>query len=314
MPKKAKAAKTKAPPRLPRPGELITILDFVRFAATAFNRAKLTFAHGTDDAVGDAVLLVCGALHLAPTDFDAFAAARLSADERRRLFDLIEARTRTRRPVAYLVNRVYQRGVPFYVDPRVIVPRSYVGEILDGELFDGGELSLVDPSAVERVLDLCTGSGCLAILAAMRFPNAKVDAVDISSDALAVAAINVAEHGLQDRVSLLHGDLFAPTGATRYDLIVTNPPYVDAAGMAGLPPECRHEPALALDGGDDGIAIVRRILGAAAAHVTPGGGLLCEVGRGRATLERAFPRTRFLWIDTEASAGEVFWLGADTPG
>src|SRR5215470_1189255 len=311
MPKKPKTVKasttTPAPKtaRLPRPAELITILDFVRFAATAFNRAKLTFAHGTDDAVGDAVLLVCGALQLAPTDFDAFAAARLSADERRRLFDLIEARIRTRMPVAYLINRVYLRGVPFYVDKRVIVPRSYVGEILDGELFDGGELSLIDPSAVERVLDLCTGSGCLATLAALRFPHAKVDAVDVSSDALAVAAINVAEHGLENRVTLLRGDLFEPTGATRYDLIITNPPYVDAAGMAGQPAECRHEPALALDGGGDGIAVVRRILAGATAHLTPGGGLLCEVGRGRAVLERAFPRTRYLWIDTEASAGEV---------
>jgi ribosomal protein L3 glutamine methyltransferase len=317
MPKKSKTVKASTktpapkPARLPRPAELVTLLDFVRFAATAFNQAKLTFAQGTDDAVGDAVLLVCGALHLAPTDFDAFAAARLSADERRRLFDLIEARVRTRTPVAYLVNRVYQRGVPFYVDPRVIVPRSYVGEILDGELFDGGELSLIDPGAVERVLDLCTGSGCLAILAAMRFPHAKVDAVDISPDALAVAAVNVADHGLDERVTLLRGDLFEPTDAARYDLIITNPPYVDAGGMAALPPECRHEPALALDGGGDGIAIVRRILAGAAAQVAPGGGVLCEVGRGRAVLERAFPRTRFLWIDTEASAGEVFWLGAD---
>jgi ribosomal protein L3 glutamine methyltransferase len=310
MPKKAKAKK--APARLPRPGELVTILDFVRYAATAFNRAKLAYAQGTDDAAGDAVLLVCGALHLAPQDFDAFAAARVTAEERGRLFDLIEARVRTRMPVAYLINRVYQRGVPFYVDQRVIVPRSYVGEILDGELFGGGEPSLVgDPNAVERVLDLCTGSGCLAILAAMRFPNAKVDAVDVSSDALAVAAINVAEHGLDDRVTLLRGDLYAPVAAMRYDVIITNPPYVDAHGMASLPPECRHEPTRALDGGADGIAIVRRILGGAAAHLTTGGGILCEVGRGRATLEQNFPDTGFLWIDTEASAGEVFWLAAD---
>jgi len=311
MPKKAKAKK--APARLPRPGELVSILDFVRYAATAFNRAKLAYAQGTDDAVGDAVLLVCGALDLAPQDFDAFAAARVTAHERGRLFDLIEARVRTRMPVAYLINRVYQRGVPFYVDQHVIVPRSYVGEILDGELFGGGEMSLVgDPNAVERVLDLCTGSGCLAILAAMRFPNAKVDAVDVSSDALAVAAINVAEHGLDDRVTLHRGDLYAPVVAIRYDVIITNPPYVDAHGMASLPPECRHEPARALDGGADGIAIVRRILDGAAGHLTTGGGILCEVGRGRATLEQNFPNTGFLWIDTEASAGEVFWLAADT--
>jgi len=310
MPKKAKA-KT-APARLRRPRELITILDFVRYAATEFNQARLVFAHGTDDAVGDAVLLVCGALELAPTDFDAFAAARLSVNERRRLFDLIAARIRTRKPVPYLINRVYMRGVPFHVDERVIVPRSYVGEILDGDLFGGGELSLIgDPTAVEHVLDLCTGSGCLAILAAMHFPNAKVDAVDISPDALAVATINVTDHGLDGRVTLLRGDLFEPVAARRYDVIITNPPYVDAAGMAGLPPECRHEPARALDGGADGIAIVRRIIDGASVRLNAGGGLLCEVGRGRATLERAFPHTSFLWIDTEASTGEVFWLGAD---
>jgi len=297
--------------RLARPAELVSVLDFVRYAASQFSAAKLAFGQGTDDAVGDAVLLVCGALSLSPTDFDAFAAARLTQAETRRLFDLIEARLATRKPVPYLINRVYQRGVPFYIDERAIVPRSYLGEILDAELFAGEQSSLVEPEAVERVLDLCTGSGCLAVLAAMHLPNAQVDAIDISADALAVAKINIADHGLEDRIRLLKGDLFAPAGEARYDLILSNPPYVDATGMARLPAEYRHEPKRALDGGKDGIAIVRRIIAEAGAHLAPHGGLLCEIGRGRAVVEDAWPEKTFLWLDTAHSAGEVFWLGAD---
>ncbi len=160
------------------------------------------------------------------------------------------------------------------------------------------------------MLDLCTGSGCLAILAARHFPNAQVDAVDISSDALAVAARNVAEHGLDDRVSLYRGDLFAPLGDATYDLIISNPPYVDAEGMASLPPECRAEPELAFDGGPDGLDLVRRILEEAPAHLTPQGGLLCEIGRGRDNVEAAFPQLPLLWLDSEDSEGEVFWISA----
>jgi ribosomal protein L3 glutamine methyltransferase len=160
------------------------------------------------------------------------------------------------------------------------------------------------------VLDLCTGSGCLAILAALRFADATVDAVDISKDALAVARINVEQHGLRERVRLRRGDLYAPLGDERYDLILTNPPYVDADGMAGLPPECLHEPSLALAGGADGLTFVRRIIAEAPQHLTETGGLMCEVGRGRDALERAFALTSFLWLDTEESSGEVFWIDA----
>lgn len=307
----SKGKKTAKGARLARPRELVTVLDFVRYATTQFNSAKLAFGQGTDDAVGDAVLLVCGALSLSPVDFDAFAAARVTRQETGQILDLIEKRLRTRKPVPYLINRVYQRGVPFYVDERTIIPRSYLGEIIDGEMFADEEFSLVSPDAVERVLDLCTGSGCLAVLAAMRFPNALVDAVDISAETLAVAKINVGEHGLEDRVRLLRGDLFAPVGDARYDLVLTNPPYVDAAGMASLPPEYRHEPKRALDGGPDGIGIIRRILADAGAHLTQDGGLLCEIGRGRGIVEDAFPDKSFLWLDTAQSAGEVFWIGAD---
>jgi len=293
------------------PAGLVTVLDAVRYAASRFSAAKLAYGQGTDDAAGDAVLLVMTALHLAPDLFEAFAAARLTSEEARRIAGLIEARVRSRKPVAYLVNRVYQRGVPFYIDERAIVPRSFIAEIVDSDLFAGGEGALAAPQEVTRVLDLCTGSGCLAVLAAMRFPNAVVDAVDLSTDALAVAAINVAEHGLDDRVTLRHGDLFAPVTGERYDLILTNPPYVDARGMAALPPDYRHEPARALDGGPDGIAVVRRILDGAGDHLAPGGGLLCEVGRGRPVVEAAYPEAEFLWLDTETSSGEVFWLAAD---
>ena len=204
------------------------------------------------------------------------------------------------------------RGLPFFVDERVIVPRSFLGELLDTHF--GGDreaASLIgDPLQVERVLDLCTGSGCLAILAARRFPNAQIDAVDISADALDVATRNVAEHGLKQRIALHRGDLFKPLGNKRYDLIISNPPYVDAEGMADLPAECRAEPSLALDGGPDGLDIVRRILAQARRHLTDEGGLLCEIGRGRKRLEAALPQLPLLWLDTEDSEGEVFFIAA----
>ena len=167
-----------------------------------------------------------------------------------------------------------------------------------------------DPSSVTSVLDLCTGSGCLAVLAARAFPNAEIDAVDISKDALDVAARNIGDYGLEDRVRLHRGDLFKPLGGKRYDLIISNPPYVDAQGMAELPRECRAEPKLALDGGADGLDVVRRILKEARRHLTSQGGLLCEIGRGREVLESAFPQLPLLWLDTEDSEGEVFWVGA----
>jgi ribosomal protein L3 glutamine methyltransferase len=300
------AKRVRASPRKTAPRELETIIDLVRYAVSRFRAAKLAFAHGTTDPVAEAAFLVGEALHLPPERFDAFSRAHVTAKERAGVLRLIEARIRTRKPAAYLVRKTYLQGVPFYVDERVIVPRSYLGELLAGDLF--GDDALVDPERVTRVLDLCTGSGCLAILAALRFPDATVDAVDISKDALAVARINVDEHGLKDRVHLRRGDLFAPLGDARYDLILTNPPYVDAAGMKGLPPECLHEPRLALAGGADGLKIVRRIIDQAPRHLTDTGGLMCEVGRGRTAVERAYPDKRFLWLDTEESSGEVFWI------
>jgi ribosomal protein L3 glutamine methyltransferase len=295
------------------PVELVTVLDLVRYAVTRFNEAKLVFAHGTTDPVDEAAFIVGEALHLPPDRLEWFAPARVTAPERARILKLIEMRIATRKPAAYLLGRIYAAGVAFFVDERVIVPRSYLGELIAGETFAGGEdgLAWKDPDEVGRVLDLCTGSGALAVLAAMRFPHAAVEAVDISADALEVAARNVREHGLGERMTLLCGDLFAPVKGERYDLIISNPPYVDAEGMATLPPECRHEPALALDGGRDGIDVIARIVAEAGRHLAEDGGLLCEVGRDRPVLEARYPRLPFLWLDTEESSGEVFWLTAD---
>jgi ribosomal protein L3 glutamine methyltransferase len=313
MAKRVKAAKKPAV-KLPKiaSGELLTLLDFVRYAVSRFNEAKLAFAHGTTDPVAEAAFLICEALHLHPDQFESFAHARVTAAEGKHILDLIARRVTTRKPAAYLVNKIYMRGLPFYVDERVIVPRSFIGELLDSHFAgdDSEGASLMDPFNVESVLDLCTGSGCLAILAARHFPNATVDAVDISKDALAVAARNVADHGLEDRIALHRGDLFTPLGNKRYDLIISNPPYVDAEGMAALPPECRAEPKLAFDGGADGLDIISRILDQAGRHLTPEGGLLCEIGRGRENLEAAYPQAPLLWLDTEDSEAEVFWIAA----
>jgi ribosomal protein L3 glutamine methyltransferase len=296
------------------PGELLTLFDFLRYAVSRFAEADLVFAHGTTDPVAEAAFLICEMLHLHPDQFENFATARVTAAEAKRILDVIERRVSTRKPAAYLVNKVYMRGLPFYVDERTIVPRSFIGELLDshfgGEADDEASLLIEDPLSVETVLDLCTGSGCLAILASQNFPNALIDAVDISKDALAVAALNVAGYDLQDRLTLHRGDLFKPLGAKRYDLIISNPPYVDAEGMAALPRECRAEPKIAFDGGVDGLDIVRIILNEAGRHLTPQGGLLCEVGRGRGPVEAAFPHLPLLWLDTEDSDGEVFWIAA----
>ena len=271
------------------------------------------FAHGTTDPVSEAAFLIGEALHLRPDQFESFVTARVTAAEGKQILDLITTRITTRKPAAYLVNKVYMRGLPFYVDERVIVPRSFIGELLETH-FGGAEAdgtSLIDdPLAVDSVLDLCTGSGCLAILASRHFPNAMIDAVDISKDALAVAAKNVADYDLGERISLHRGDLFAPLSQRRYDLIISNPPYVDAEGMAGLPQECGAEPALAFDGGADGLDIIHRILGQARDHLTAEGGLLCEVGRDRPQIEASYPDLPLLWLDTEESEGEVFWITA----
>ena len=290
---------------MPRPTNppLVTLGDFFRFAVRRFRAARLAYGHGTTNAVDEAAFLVLEALRLPVERLDPWLDLRPTAAERARLLTLIEARIALRLPAPYLVGAAYMHGVRFLADKRALIPRSFIGDLLVG-----GGLPIGDPSRVRRVLDLCTGSGCLAILAALVFPRARIDAVDLSAGALALARRNVSAHRLEDRITLHRGDLFKPLGSSRYDLILSNPPYVDAAGMAKLPPEYRHEPRMALAAGDDGLELVRRILVEAPRHLAKNGGLLCEIGRGRKPLEAAYPRLPFLWLDTEQSEGEVFWI------
>ena len=291
--------------------ELVTLRDLLRYAVSRFNAAKLFYGHGTNNALDEAVFLLLESLHLPIDDVNPFADARLTLDERKLLLSRIEERIQNRRPAAYIVNRAYIGGMPFYVDERVIVPRSFIGELLLSGRLAGGGLGLIEePGSIGSVLDLCTGSGCLGVIAARLFPLAVVHATDLSSDALAVARRNIADTGEESRIELYEGDLFAPLPEGRYDLILANPPYVDEEAMAALPPEYRHEPAMALDGGSDGLAVVRRILAEANERLAPEGLLICEIGRGRALLERDFPELDFLWLDTEESSGEVFCLQA----
>ncbi len=286
-----------------------TVRDFFRYAVSRFNAAGLAYGHGTTNAVDEAAFVVLEALRLPIDALDPFLDASLTLEERARLLGLIDARVATRKPAAYLLNRAYVQGVPFYVDERVIVPRSFIGELLMTTFSEDSAL-LGDPEGVLRVLDLCAGGGSLAILAARVFPRAAIDAVELSADALAVASRNVEEHGLADRVRLIEGDLFQPLEGARYDLILTNPPYVDADAVAAFPPEYAAEPRMAHAGGDDGLDLVRRILAEAPGRLTEGGALVCEIGRGRDLLLRDYPDLPFVWLDTEESAGEVFLLRA----
>ena len=321
MAKRAKPAAKRSDGRSKFPkvgaGELLTLLDFLRYAVSRFTEAELVFAHGTTDPVAEAAFLVCEALHLHPDQFESFATARVTAAEGKKILGLIERRVTTRKPAAYLVNKIYMRGLPFYVDERTIVPRSFIGELLEqhfgeeNDEYDEDDGSLIcDPASIRQRarplyrLRLPCHSG------EPEFSECRNRRGGYRKDALEVAARNVRDYALEDRLTLYRGDLFKPLGGKRYDLIISNPPYVDAEGMASLPRECRAEPKLAFDGGADGIDIVRRILDEATAHLTPQGGLLCEIGRCRPQLEAAYPQLPLLWLDTADSEGEVFWIAA----
>lgn len=294
--------------------DLLTLRDVLRYAVSRFNGAALTYGHGTRNALDEAAFLLLEALKLPIEDINPWLDARLTRPERARLLELIEARIATRKPAPYLVGRAYIQGIGFSVDERVIIPRSYIAELLlEGTLGPEALGLLPDAAAIGPVLDLCTGSGCLAIIAAGIFGNARVDAADISPAALEVARRNIEEHELADRIRLVEGDLFAPLAGRRYDLIIANPPYVAAAEVAAFPREYRAEPQLAHLGGADGLDIVRRILAEAGRHLNPGAGLLCEIGTGRDILEAEFDLP-FTWLDTSESEGEVFWLPAAALG
>jgi ribosomal protein L3 glutamine methyltransferase len=288
--------------------ELHTVRDWLRFGVSSFTKAGLVFGHGTSTALDEAAFLILMALHLPIDQLEPWLEARLTKGERRELAELFHRRLTTRKPAAYLVNAAFIQGHRFYVDERVIVPRSYIGELL---LSDALSAVIEDADSVGAVLDLCTGSGCLALLAAMAFPDATVDAVDLSPDALAVARKNIEAYGLNDRVTAIESDLFDRVAkGAQYDLIIANPPYVAAAEVAAFDPEYRAEPQMAHLGGADGFDLVRKILGEAGAHLAPDGTLVVEIGTGREALEHEFPHLPFFWLDTELSEGEVFALRA----
>ena len=288
---------------------LLTVRDYLRYAVTSFNKAKLAHGHGATSAIDEAAFIILETLKLPVDDINPWLDAKLLANERSELDHLIQARVTTRKPAAYLLKRTYMHGIPFYVDERVIIPRSYIGEMLVKGLFDEAGLGFgIDPENITSVLDLCTGSGCLAILAANTFHNATISAADISTDALDVARINMKEHDLSDRIELHQGNLLDAVKDQKFDLIITNPPYVATKEVNAFPAEYAHEPRLAHEGGKDGFDLVREIIKQAPKHLNQGGGLLCEIGIGREILEAEFPKLNFFWLDSEESEGEVFFL------
>lgn len=289
------------------PSELQTMRDYVRWAASRFQEAGLVFGHGTDNALDEAAALVLHTLHL-PMDLSApWWESRLTAGEAESIAARVRRRIVERLPLAYLIREAWFAGLSFYVDERVLVPRSPISEAIQRQFEPW-----LDPQQVSRVLDIGTGSACIAIACAYAFADAEVDAVDVSADALEVARINVERHQLRERVSLFQSDLFEELPADRkYDLIVSNPPYVDALDMRNLAPEFRHEPRLGLEAGEDGLDIVRRILLEALSRLTDQGILVVEVGNSAPALEAAFPRVPFMWLEFEHGEGEVFLLTAE---
>lgn len=287
--------------------ELVTLRDLLRFAVSRFNAAQLFFGHGSDNAWDEAVYLLLHTLHLPLDRLEPFLDARLTAAERDAALNVIERRVNERVPAAYLTKEAWLGEHRFYVDERVIVPRSFIAELLEEQLAPWIE----DPWSIERAVDVCTGSGCLAILTALAFPNAQVDAIDLSTDALDVARRNIADYALDDRVRPVLSNLYAGVARQRYDLIISNPPYVDAPSMAALPEEYRREPEMALAGGEDGLDLVRTLIGEAKEHLNPGGLLVVEIGHNRDALEAAFPQTPFTWLETAAGNEFVFLLRRD---
>ncbi|MFV0283307.1 MAG: 50S ribosomal protein L3 N(5)-glutamine methyltransferase [Castellaniella sp.] len=285
--------------------ELLTLRDLLRWSISRFHAADLVFGHGSDNAWDEAAYLLLHSLHLPPDTLDPFLDARLLENERQRCIDLIRQRIETRKPAAYLTGEAWLQGARFLVDERVIVPRSPISELLA----EGLSPWIDDPDQIGQVLDLCTGSGCLAILAAHAFSQAAVDAVDVSGDALAVAESNITLHGLQDRVRALRSDLLSQVPPERrYELIICNPPYVNEQSMQALPSEYRHEPRLALAGGDDGMDLVRRILADAPGLMAPEGLLVLEIGHEKAHFEAAFPELEPVWLDTAATTDQILLL------
>lgn len=291
-------------------GELHTLRDWLRWAVSRFAEAKLTFGHGTTNAYDEACYLLLHALHLPLDRLEPFLDARLATSERQAVAELLARRIDERVPAAYLTREAWLGDFRFYVDERVIIPRSFIAELLQTQLSPW----VIDPDRITAALDLCTGSGCLAILLAHSFPNATIDAADISTQALAVAHKNVQDYGLQERINLIESDLFSSLRGKRYDLIISNPPYVNAESMTQLPQEYRHEPENALASGEDGLDATRQILQQAARHLADGGILIVEIGHNRDALEQAFPQLPFTWLETSGGDEFVFMLQREQLG
>lgn len=297
--------------------ELVTIRDFMRYGVTRFNKAGISYVGGMGGGFGnafdEAVFLVMETLKLSVDDLESFVDARLTQAERLDVMDVIDRRIKTRKPSAYITNKIYIQDMPFYIDERVNIPRPLLGDLLMSELIGGEDAGLIDnPEEIENILDLCAGSGCFSIIAASVFSSAKIDAIDLSPEALEVAKRNVLDYHLQDRIELSEGDLFKPIKDKKYDLIMSSAPYLSSKNLEELPPEYAHEPRRAIGSGNDGLRIVKRIINSASDYLEDGGILLCEVGEGsREQLEAEYPHIEFMWIDVEGSNNEAFWLNRE---
>jgi ribosomal protein L3 glutamine methyltransferase len=284
---------------------LTTIIDLIRWGASQFNRAGLHFGHGTENAIDEAAALVFHALHL-PLDLHTnWLQSHVTEEERQRILQLIGRRIDERVPLPYLTGEAWFAGLRFFVDPHVLIPRSPIAELIEQ-----GFSPWLDTLSTERVLDLCCGSGCIGIATAVYHPESRVDLVDISSEALRICRENVRLHKVQERVEIIHSDLFSELPPVRYDLILSNPPYVGREEMTTLPMEYRHEPALALEAQEDGLAIVNRILAQASDYLTPEGVLIVEVGNSAQLLQEICPDLPFIWLEFERGGDGVFLLGA----
>ncbi|MGL5335576.1 MAG: 50S ribosomal protein L3 N(5)-glutamine methyltransferase [Enterovibrio sp.] len=282
--------------------EMSTLQDMLRWAMSRFNAAQLFFGHGTDNAWDEAVHLILPTLHL-PIDLDSkLCSSRLTTSERQRIVERVLQRINENVPVPYLTNRAYFCDLEFFVDERVLVPRSPIAELIRNEF------APMLHSSPKRILDLCTGSGCIGIACAYAFPQAEVDLVDISADALQVAEVNITKHDVAHQVFPIRSDLFNDIGEVQYDLIVTNPPYVDEEDMQSLPAEFKHEPELGLAAGSDGLKLVRRILARAADFLTPNGVLICEVGNSMVHMQQQYPSLPITWLEFEHGGHGVFMI------
>ncbi len=286
--------------------ELATIRDYVRWGMSRFNEAGLFYGHGTDNSQDEAAYLVLHTLNLPVQVHESFFDTRLTEAERKQVVTILMRRVDERIPAPYLTHEAWFAGMPFYVDERVLIPRSPIAELIEAQFQPWAK-----PEKVANILDLCTGGGCIAIACAVAFPEAQVDAADISEDALAVAQRNIRDFGLEEQMRAVQSDLFSNLKGCKYDIIVSNPPYVDAQDMADLPPEFRHEPRLALEAGEDGLDLVFAIMHQAMYHLEADGILIVEVGNSREALVELLPEVEFIWLEFERGGEGVFLLSAE---